>query len=181
MNRNITTIQAPEKALVLYVFISKKRWTSKQTTVVGYYYDYLWVSIPAGWSHAWHFDESPFSTTIMLQKAEDGGHFDHSLPIRGGRGGGGKNNKRVRHLNLGHSVSSDQLTNQISLDFGNFASGFLASKSNIYIWWRSFWPKNTKNGRKQALNDWLDWALQNWRCFLGHDRDILCYKNSCNK
>ena len=69
----------------------------------------------------------------MLQKAEDGGHFDHSLPIRGGRGGGGKNNKRVRHLNLGHSVSGDQLTNQISLDFGNFASGFLASKSNIYI------------------------------------------------
>ena len=49
------------------------------------------------WAHAWHFDESPFSTTIMLQTAEDGGHFEHTLPIRAGRGGGGRNNKKVSH------------------------------------------------------------------------------------
>ena len=48
-----------------------------------------------GWAHAWHFDESPFSTTIMLQTAREGGHFEHTLPIRGGRGGGNKNNKMV--------------------------------------------------------------------------------------
>ena len=55
---------------------------------------YLFIS--SGWSHAWHFDESPFSTTIMLQTAEDGGYFDYTRPIRGGRGGGDKNNKKVR-------------------------------------------------------------------------------------
>lgn len=48
-----------------------------------------------GWAHAWHFDESPFSTTIMLQTAKNGGHFEHTLPIRGGRGGGNKNNRAV--------------------------------------------------------------------------------------
>ena len=54
---------------------------------------FLYLSL--GWAHAWHFDESPFSTTIMLQTAQDGGHFEHTLPIRGGRGGGNKNNKIV--------------------------------------------------------------------------------------
>jgi len=49
-----------------------------------------------GWAHAWHFDESPFSTTIMLQTAQEGGHFEHTLPIRGGRGGGNKNNKTLK-------------------------------------------------------------------------------------
>ena len=39
-----------------------------------------------GWSHAWHFDESHFSTTIMLQKPEDGGYFQHTQPIRAGLG-----------------------------------------------------------------------------------------------
>ena len=48
----------------------------------------------SGWAHNWHFDESQFSTTIMLQISEDGGHFEHTLPIRGGRGGG-KNNRKV--------------------------------------------------------------------------------------
>jgi len=31
----------------------------------------------------WHFDESHFSTTIMLQTAETGGEFEKTLPIRG--------------------------------------------------------------------------------------------------
>ena len=53
------------------------------------------VFVHLGWAHAWHFDESPFSTTIMLQTAQEGGHFEHTLPIRGGRGGGNKNNKTV--------------------------------------------------------------------------------------
>jgi len=39
-----------------------------------------------GWSHAWHFDESNFSTTLMLQKAEMGGDFQHTQPIRAGLG-----------------------------------------------------------------------------------------------
>ena len=40
-----------------------------------------------GWPHgdSWHFDQSPFSTTIMLQTAEKGGKFEHTLPIRKGK------------------------------------------------------------------------------------------------
>ncbi len=52
-----------------------------------------------GWAHNWHFDESPFSTTIMLQTAQNGGDFEHTLPIRGGRGGG-KNNRKVNKSKL---------------------------------------------------------------------------------
>jgi len=36
--------------------------------------------------HAWHFDESAFSTTIMLQKPEEGGLFQLTRPIRGSFG-----------------------------------------------------------------------------------------------
>ena len=50
------------------------------------------------WAHNWHFDESQFSTTIMLQTAEKGGDFEHTLPIRGGRGGGDRNSRKVRFL-----------------------------------------------------------------------------------
>ena len=40
-----------------------------------------------GWPHgdSWHFDQSPFSTTIMLQTAEKGGQFEHTLPIEKGK------------------------------------------------------------------------------------------------
>ena len=50
-----------------------------------------------GWSHAWHFDESHFSTTLMLQKAEHGGDFQHTQPIRAGLGAREKH-KEVRIL-----------------------------------------------------------------------------------
>ena len=33
--------------------------------------------------HSWHFDESQFSTTLMLQKPEEGGLFQYTKPIRG--------------------------------------------------------------------------------------------------
>ena len=34
------------------------------------------------WSHAWHFDESEFTTTLCLQRAETGGSFEFSPRIR---------------------------------------------------------------------------------------------------
>merc|ERR1712142_473936 len=37
---------------------------------------------PPGTSHNWHFDESVFSVTIMIQKPEGGGLFRHTHPIR---------------------------------------------------------------------------------------------------
>jgi hypothetical protein len=33
--------------------------------------------------HSWHFDESQFSTTLMLQKPESGGIFQLTQPVRG--------------------------------------------------------------------------------------------------
>lgn len=36
----------------------------------------------SGWEHAWHFDESEFTTTICLQQSEGGGHFEYSPPLR---------------------------------------------------------------------------------------------------
>jgi hypothetical protein len=38
-----------------------------------------------GWKHAWHFDESEYSTTLMLQKPESGGVFQYTKPIRNGQ------------------------------------------------------------------------------------------------
>ena len=35
-----------------------------------------------GWSHAWHFDESEFTTTLCLQSAEAGGTFEFTEPLR---------------------------------------------------------------------------------------------------
>ena len=35
-----------------------------------------------GWFHAWHFDESEFTTTLCLQRAERGGEFEFTPPIR---------------------------------------------------------------------------------------------------
>jgi len=35
-----------------------------------------------GWKHAWHFDESEYSTTLMLQKPDQGGIFQYTVPIR---------------------------------------------------------------------------------------------------
>ena len=35
-----------------------------------------------GWSHAWHFDESEFTTTLCVQKAESGGVFEFSQRLR---------------------------------------------------------------------------------------------------
>ena len=35
-----------------------------------------------GSNQAWHFDESAFSTTIMLQKPDKGGLFQLTRPIR---------------------------------------------------------------------------------------------------
>jgi len=37
---------------------------------------------PPGTAHNWHFDESVFSVTIMIQKPEKGGLFRHTHPIR---------------------------------------------------------------------------------------------------
>jgi hypothetical protein len=33
--------------------------------------------------HGWHFDQSQFSTTLMIQKPEEGGLFQFTKPIRG--------------------------------------------------------------------------------------------------
>ncbi|KNC72533.1 hypothetical protein SARC_14908 [Sphaeroforma arctica JP610] len=35
-----------------------------------------------GWSHAWHFDESEFTTTLSLQTAERGGVFEYTNRLR---------------------------------------------------------------------------------------------------
>lgn len=35
-----------------------------------------------GWSHAWHFDEAEYTTTLCLQQAEEGGEFVFSPPLR---------------------------------------------------------------------------------------------------
>jgi len=37
---------------------------------------------PPGTAHNWHFDESVFSVTIMIQKPESGGLFRQTAPIR---------------------------------------------------------------------------------------------------
>ena len=34
------------------------------------------------WSHAWHFDESEFTTTVCLQTSEEGGHFEYTRRLR---------------------------------------------------------------------------------------------------
>lgn len=36
----------------------------------------------SGWEHAWHFDESEFTTTLCLQQADVGGNFEFSHPLR---------------------------------------------------------------------------------------------------
>ena len=36
----------------------------------------------------WHFDESPFAATILLQKPDSNGDFETTLPIRNGHGRG---------------------------------------------------------------------------------------------
>ena len=35
-----------------------------------------------GGRHSWHFDETEYTTTIMLQEAEEGGHFDYLPHLR---------------------------------------------------------------------------------------------------
>lgn len=35
-----------------------------------------------GGHHSWHFDEAEYTTTIMLQEAEQGGHFDYMPHLR---------------------------------------------------------------------------------------------------
>jgi alkylated DNA repair dioxygenase AlkB len=40
-----------------------------------------------GDSHAWHFDEAEYTTTLMLQEADDGGHFDYLGYVRQPDGG----------------------------------------------------------------------------------------------
>jgi hypothetical protein len=35
-----------------------------------------------GWHHAWHFDESEFTTTLCLQKSERGGEFEFTPRLR---------------------------------------------------------------------------------------------------
>ena len=37
-----------------------------------------------GWSHAWHFDEAEYTTTLALQQAEEGGEFVFTAPLRSG-------------------------------------------------------------------------------------------------
>ena len=53
-----------------------------------------------GQFNAWHFDESNFSTTIMLQKAEKGGDFQHTQPIRAGCGAQGNQVNIFLHTTL---------------------------------------------------------------------------------
>lgn len=36
-----------------------------------------------GGQHAWHFDESEFTVTLMLQAPEAGGHFEYAAGLRG--------------------------------------------------------------------------------------------------
>jgi len=40
-----------------------------------------------GGRHAWHFDEAEYTTTIMLQEAEEGGHFEYLPHLRRPDGG----------------------------------------------------------------------------------------------
>ena len=35
-----------------------------------------------GWYHAWHFDESEYTTTLCLQQSEKGGEFEFTPPLR---------------------------------------------------------------------------------------------------
>ena len=35
-----------------------------------------------GWHHAWHFDESEFTTTLCLQQSDAGGEFEFTPPLR---------------------------------------------------------------------------------------------------
>ena len=39
-------------------------------------------SLKDGYLHNWHFDESHWSTTLMLQQPEQGGHFQYTKPFR---------------------------------------------------------------------------------------------------
>ena len=42
--------------------------------------------LKSGWYDSWHFDQSNFSTTIMLQKPKSGGDFQLTQPIKGAFG-----------------------------------------------------------------------------------------------
>ena len=35
-----------------------------------------------GWHHAWHFDESEYTTTLCLQQSSEGGQFEFTPPLR---------------------------------------------------------------------------------------------------
>ena len=35
-----------------------------------------------GWFHAWHFDESEFTTTLCLQQSDEGGEFEYTAALR---------------------------------------------------------------------------------------------------
>ena len=35
-----------------------------------------------GWFHAWHFDESEYTTTLCLQQSDQGGAFEFTAPLR---------------------------------------------------------------------------------------------------
>ena len=39
-----------------------------------------------GWNHAWHFDESEYTTTLCLQQPEEGGEFEFTAPLRASQG-----------------------------------------------------------------------------------------------
>lgn len=55
-----------------------------------------------GHAHAWHFDESHFSVTLMLQAAEEGGHFEYVPNLRSPRDDGYEAVRQV--LDGGHSA-----------------------------------------------------------------------------
>ena len=58
-----------------------------------------------GGQHGWHFDESEFTVTLMLQQPDEGGDFEYVPQIRGL-----ENEKQfVQHLLDGHRAGVVQL------------------------------------------------------------------------
>ncbi len=52
-----------------------------QTYIYWTVYIHSYINIfRSGWEAAYHFDQSEFTTTLMLQRPEKGGHFLHTSP-----------------------------------------------------------------------------------------------------
>jgi len=64
-----------------------------------------------GYRHNWHFDESLWSTTLLLQQADQGGHFRYTQPFRN------ESNERMTYEKAVRVIDENDETLTKTLDF----------------------------------------------------------------